>query len=49
MIGDNIIEFYSTVTEINGEIPLISFNYNNSLNNYIIDYSELDEKIGLLI
>lgn len=42
MIGDNIIEFYTTITEINGEIPLISFNYNNSLNNYIIDYSYVE-------
>ena len=42
MIENNIIEFCSTITEINGEIPLISFNYNNSLNNYIIDYSYVE-------
>ena len=42
MIGDNIIEFCTTITEINREIPLISINYINSLNNYIIDYSYVE-------
>lgn len=42
MIGDNIIEFYTTITEINGVIPVISINYTNSLNNYTIDYSYVE-------
>lgn len=42
MIEDNIIEFCTTITEINGVIPVISINYTNSLNNYIIDYSYVE-------
>lgn len=42
MIENNTIKFCTTITEINGVIPVISINYINNLNNYIIDYSYVE-------
>ena len=42
MIEDNMIEFCTTITEINGVTQVISINYTDSLNNYTIDYSYVE-------